>query len=89
MSADQAVDQAINQFIERVNYLHDSNFGDFKRKLDVALTRLWHSLGHNSKAVDQLLYDVKKKVVFSTGMDVEEARHLALDAAETIRAKLH
>jgi hypothetical protein len=54
---------AIDQFIERVNYLPDTNYGDFKRKLDLAMIRLWQAIGHDSNEADALMWDVKKKVV--------------------------
>lgn len=76
---------AIDTFVKRVNYLPDTNYGDFKRKLDLAMMRLWQSLGHDNKEIDQLLWNVKKQVMYTTALDIESARNLALDAAEKVR----
>ena len=81
--------EAIQEFISRVNQLSDSNFGDFKRKTDLALTRMWEILGHDSKEIDNLIYGVKKQLVYSTGMDIEDARNLVIDTAEEIKKKIH
>ena len=81
---------AIEQFVDRIKYLHDSNYGDFKRKLDLALERMWAVLGHDSKEIDILLYDLKKKTVFLSynGLEIEEARSMALDTVDQIAKKI-
>ena len=54
----------VDEFVDRVQELQDNDYGDFKRKLDLALTRLWQGLGHQSREVDHLIYELKKKTVY-------------------------
>ncbi len=76
----------IKQFVEILQNLYEPEYGDFKRKIGLYLTRLEESrpevrTGTNKKLIDQL----RTEVVFDPNGDIELTRHKALDLARQLK----
>ena len=79
----------ISKFVDQIRFLHEPEYGDFKRKVGTYLLRLQQELDMDSqKRVIDLLEKILQEVIFSATGDVEQARHLTVQTLEQIQARL-
>lgn len=76
----------IEQFIERVQWLHEPDYGDFKRKVGLYLSRLEQALGAEASSGNRtdLFKEMKDLVVFAPNGDVESTRLRVLQLAKKL-----
>ena len=76
---------AVKNFINQVEWLHEAEYGDFKRKVSLYLHRLHDSLkGHLSPEQEQIVQSVKHQLLYKTSGDIEETRRRVIDEIEKL-----
>ncbi|MGE0763858.1 MAG: hypothetical protein AB7N80_11320 [Bdellovibrionales bacterium] len=80
----------LGSFIDQIRWLHEVEYGDFKRKVGLYLTRLEKSLdAEKLRAVRDVIAQIRQDVIFNNKDDIEFARRRTLELAELIRARLN
>ena len=77
--------EIIDAFVDEVEMMAPSNYGDFKRKLDLQVLRLAEKLAPSTPDMGRRVYDFKEQVIFKPLNDCEAARQIALELAESLR----
>lgn len=73
----------IRKFIDQVRWLHEPEFGDFKRKVGLYIQRLQESGPAMQKgAAGKILSQMKLDVVYSPNGDIESTRKHVLELAQ-------
>lgn len=75
--------EALRRFIEQIRWLHEPEFGDFKRKVGLYIQRLEEAVpsllqGGSLKHMDEM----KKDVLFAPNGQVEPTRRRVLSLAQ-------
>lgn len=86
----QAQDQIMKSFIERVMWLYEPEYGDFKRKIGLYLLRLEQELGSQAQkpAVRTAFSSLRDQVIFQPSGEVESTRERVLKWAFDLQQKL-
>lgn len=79
-------ERSVQDFINRVRYLHEPDFGDFKRKVGLYLSSLQQELKTSPEAV-RVIRHLQDKVIYNPNGNVEATRRLVLSAATQLLAK--
>ena len=77
--------EAVKKFIDQVRWLHEPEFGDFKRKVGLYIHRLVESVpalkqGPTSKLISQM----EEEVIFNPNGRIEATRKNVLDLAQKV-----
>lgn len=81
--------ESIESFAEKVRWLHEPEYGDFKRKVGLYLNRLEQSLSPDRKAeMADLIGKLRQEILYTTTGDVEKTRALILAFADKIRQRI-
>lgn len=81
-------EEVVKSFIEKVEDLHEAEYGDFKRKVGLYVHRMAEQLNGELNNVVKDLDEMMIKVVYQPTGDVEATRQYALDKAKTILSKV-
>ena len=77
-------------FIDQIRWLHEVDYGDFKRKVGLYILRLESSLDPSQKkSVKDLITQMRHEVLYQSHEDVEQTRQSTLKLAEQIHSRLH
>lgn len=80
---------SIQDFSDQVRWLHEIEYGDFKRKLGLYLNRLQSSLEPAQQRAARDLFDqIRQDVLFNGKDDIEAARQRTLELADQIRVRI-
>ena len=81
--------EVLHGFIDKVRWVHEVDYGDFKRKVGLYLFRLESQFSADEKArVADLLLQMRMDIVFNPKGDVNSARIRTLELAEQIGVRL-
>lgn len=82
-----AQNSQIQDFIEKVRWLYEPEYGDFKRKLGLYLERLQGDLGPKGREprIQNKFSDIRNRVIFQPTGEVESTRNQALSWAEELK----
>jgi len=75
---------AIYEFADKVRWLHEPEFGDFKRKVTLYINRLAMSLSQDPQAL-RVLQNMRDEVLYHSPGDVEAARAQLLLMVQNLR----
>mgnify|MGYP006969543498 CR=1 FL=1 len=76
----------INEFKEQVQWLHEPEFGDFKRKVALYIDRLAKDIGApQNPTLRSQIEEMKKVVIYSPSGDMEKTRTKTLELAERMK----
>ena len=78
--------QIYEDFIDKVQYLHEPEYGDFKRKLGNYIARLARDVDPKDTAAKRALADLKTQIIYRPTGNVEEARRLAIETASRLKS---
>lgn len=80
----------VEDFIQKVQWIHEVDYGDFKRKLGLYINRMEDSLSAAGKpALLAQIEQLRVKVIYNASGNIEDTRDLVLELAEEMKAKLH
>jgi hypothetical protein len=83
------MENSLSAFIEQVRWLHEIDYGDFKRKVGLYIERLQKALPPESqKSVSDLIQLMRQDVIYASEGDIEHARRRTLQLAHEIEARL-
>lgn len=77
--------EAVEIFISQIKWTHEVDYGDFKRKLGLYITRLSEELGPIPKEVQSKIERLKQDAVFEPDGDIENTKLKSISMAEDIR----
>ena len=78
------------QFIDQIRWLHEVDYGDFKRKVGLYISRLETNLDPEKlKIVSDLTAKMRFQLLYQGTGDVEQARTNTLALAEQIQSRLN
>jgi hypothetical protein len=82
--------EAIRKFIDQVRWLHEPEFGDFKRKVGLYIQRLQEAIPSLQRSPgNQTLSKMREEVVYSPDGDMESTRRKVLELAEKVKGNVH
>ena len=76
---------AINEFIERLENLHEVEYGDFKRKLSNYILRLEQGLQTHDSKSESLFRTMRNKAIYNPSGNIEETRLDTIELAEKLK----
>lgn len=83
-------EQVVREFVEKVQWLQEVEYGDFKRKVNLYINRLMEQLKNTSPEVKELAEQIRHKVVFDpTEPDVERAREFVVTTGQKMLRYFH
>ena len=75
----------IENFVNRVENIHEFEYGDFKRKVGLYLNRLEGQLGPSTTKDHKIvLQEIKQSVVYSPNGDIEATREQTVRLARRL-----
>ncbi|NQZ00723.1 MAG: hypothetical protein HRT45_08650 [Bdellovibrionales bacterium] len=79
---------AIAEFEDKVAHLYESEYGDFKRKLGLYMSRLEQDLGASlDRSMKAKLLELKFEIVYSPETtNIESARSRALEVVRSLKS---
>ena len=81
--------ESVEAFIHKVEWLHEIEYGDFKRKLSLYIRRLEEDLSGQNLLVQKIIAEIRDRVIYNPASDIEGSRLLTLNLAERIRERLN
>lgn len=78
---------AITEFESKVTHLYEAEYGDFKRKLGLYITRLEQDMGQQLTGQGRIQIDeLKHQLIYSPETtNIEQARTMALELAQSLK----
>lgn len=76
--------EAIEEFMKTVKWVHEFEYGDFKRKLGLYVNRLGERLGKKDQLTKNILAEMRQVIVFDPDGDIEATRSRAIRLAEKL-----
>jgi hypothetical protein len=76
--------QSVKEFYDKVNWLNEIEYGDFKRKVGLYLNRLEENLKTQNPEAHSLLNRIKDTVVFNPSGEIEATRMKALELSQKL-----
>jgi len=64
---------------EKVRFIHEIEYGDFKRKVGLYLTRAQSHFSRSDLKTHGLFKELRQRVVYSPDGDIEATRHWVLE----------
>lgn len=81
--------QFITAFSNRVRNLHEVEYGDFKRKLSLYLSRLEGDLrAHDIADRGQLIQQMRQVTIYNPSGDIEGTRHTVMLLADQLASRV-
>ena len=76
--------QTVKEFYDKVNWLNEVEYGDFKRKVGLYLNRLEESLKARNPEAIKIIQKLKDVVVFNPNGESEPTRMKALELSQKL-----
>lgn len=76
--------QTVKEFYDKVNWLNEIEFGDFKRKVGLYINRLEDNLKTQNPEAKKLLSKIKDAVVYNPSGEIEATRMKALELSQKL-----
>lgn len=81
--------EALGSFIDQVRWLHEVDFGDFKRRVGLYILRTEATMALDKlNSVRDLFAQMRQDLLYVGHADVEVTRKRMIELAEQIRARL-
>ena len=77
--------EVVEKFEQQVQWLHEVEYGDFKRKLSLYILRLQQGLQSNRPKVVELIESMRDTVIYNPVGDIEITRAKVLDTVEKLK----
>lgn len=80
----------IENFIDKVKWLHEPDYGDFKRKVGLYLKRLEQEMGEKAQQVPLRIqfHNLMNEVVYSPNGEVESTRDKTIQWARQLKSQI-
>lgn len=76
--------QTVKEFYDKVNWLNEIEYGDFKRKVGLYLNRLEENLKLQNPEAQQIMQKLKDVVVYNPEGEIEPTRIKALELSQKL-----
>ena len=81
--------ESIEEFIHSVQHLHEIEYGDFKRKLNLYLSRLEQNVGNADSELSRWVGEMKNQILYCAPANIEVVREQTLNSAQKLKNSLH
>lgn len=76
---------AVKKFLEQVHWLHEAEYGDFKRKVGLYIERLEEANPELQKGLGQrVMAEMKTQVLYNPSGDIESTRRQIMQLANEL-----
>lgn len=76
----------VKEFIDKVQWLNEVDYGDFKRKVGLYINRLDEAYpkGQRSQKVDNVIATMKDRTLYHSEGDIEDTRFKVVELAKLL-----
>lgn len=81
--------QVIDQFLQKVQGLHEVEYGDFRRKLGLYINRMEQGLGYPNGEARALIAEMRQIVIYNPKPEIDWVREETIEIANKLKKVVH